>query len=187
MPFIGFPITSQNVKKKSREFPLGGPSPCGKTGLAPCRQSTFSSFLVFSFFFFSHLFFFWVDQISKFKPKNPRYKIRPLKSPQNKMKRSLENIVFLFLSFYHCFLCRSLDFPSRPKTSKKNRESSPEGGPSPCGKTGLAPCRQSIFSSFLVLSFSFSHLFFFGWTKPPNSNPIIQDTKSDLQNHPPKT
>ena len=28
--FIGFPITSQNAKKKSREFPLGGPSPCGK-------------------------------------------------------------------------------------------------------------------------------------------------------------
>ena len=32
-------------QKKSREFPLGGPSPCGKTGLAPCRQCTFPSCL----------------------------------------------------------------------------------------------------------------------------------------------
>ena len=53
--FIGLPITSQNAQKKSPEFPLGGRSPCGKTGLAPCRQCIFSSFLVvfvfFSFFF----------------------------------------------------------------------------------------------------------------------------------------
>ena len=31
VPFIGFPITSQNApQKKSQEFPLGGSSPCGQ-------------------------------------------------------------------------------------------------------------------------------------------------------------
>ena len=42
VPFIGFPITFQNAKKNWREFPLGSPSPCGRAGLAPCRQCTFS-------------------------------------------------------------------------------------------------------------------------------------------------
>lgn len=43
--FIGFPITSRAKTKNWRGFPLGGPSPCGKAGLAPCRLCTFSSFL----------------------------------------------------------------------------------------------------------------------------------------------
>ena len=69
MPFIGFPITSQNApKKKLREFPLRGPSPCGKTGLTPCRQCTFCFLGCFSFFLICFL------QISKSKPQNPRSK-----------------------------------------------------------------------------------------------------------------
>ena len=56
MPFIGHPKTPP---KKSREFPLGDPSPCGKTGLASCRQCTFSIFL-HSFFGYLFLFVFYV-------------------------------------------------------------------------------------------------------------------------------
>ena len=61
MPFIGFPWVSHHVPKRphtknARVSPtVGGPSPCGKTGLAPCRQCIFSSFLVVSLFF--HLLF----------------------------------------------------------------------------------------------------------------------------------
>ena len=66
------------AKKNRESSPLEGPSPCGKTGLAPCRQSTFPSFL-FVAHVFSHLIF--SDQNSKFKPKNPTYKNRPPKSP----------------------------------------------------------------------------------------------------------
>ena len=49
------------AEKKSREFPLEGPSPCGKTGLAPCRQSTFSSCFVCSHFF--PIYSIFLDQI----------------------------------------------------------------------------------------------------------------------------
>ena len=45
VPFIGFPITSQNAKKEIARV-LGAPSPCGETGLAPCRQCTFFSFWI---------------------------------------------------------------------------------------------------------------------------------------------
>ena len=47
------------AEKKSREFPLEGPSPCGKTGLAPCRQSILSSCFVWSPFFLISLFMFF--------------------------------------------------------------------------------------------------------------------------------
>ena len=121
VPFIGFPITAQNAPpKKWREFPLGAPSPCGKTGLAPCRQCTFSIFLHSFFGYFSRsIYSFYVFPI-------------------------------FFHLFFFFFVCRSLNFPSHPKTrppTKKTREF-PLGGPSPCGTTGLAPCRQCMFSSF---------------------------------------
>ena len=63
----------QNIKKKSREFPLGGPSPCGKTRLAPCRQCTFSIFFVCSasFFFRPNLQL----QTPKSKIKNQTFKM----------------------------------------------------------------------------------------------------------------
>ena len=51
----------KRAEKNSREFPLGGPSPCGKTGIAPCRQCTFSLFF----------FILWY----------PKSKLRPPKSP----------------------------------------------------------------------------------------------------------
>ena len=35
------------------------------------------------------------------------------------------------------------------------------GGPSPCGKTGLAPCRPRIFSSFFGYYFSFDAFVFY--------------------------
>ena len=89
-----------------------------------------------------------------------------------------DTVFFLFI--YVFFLCRSLDFPSRPKTPKKKSREFPLGGPSPCGKTGLAPCRQCTCSSLLVVPFFFSSVFL---TKSPNPNPKIKDTKSDLQNH----
>ena len=43
----------KHLKKNTqlREFLLRGPSPCDKTGLAPRRQCTFSSFFGFHFFF----------------------------------------------------------------------------------------------------------------------------------------
>ena len=68
------------AEKISREFPLGGPSPCGKAGLAPCRQCTVSFFLAVSLFLFSLNLF---AHVSKSKPQNPRYKNRP---PKNKHK-----------------------------------------------------------------------------------------------------
>ena len=66
-------------KKKSREFPLGGPCPCGKAGLASCRQST-----VFSLF--GCFFCFWPNlQNPNHKiHQNPRSKTRPPKSPPQK-------------------------------------------------------------------------------------------------------
>ena len=91
--------------KKSREFPLGGPSPCGKTGLAPCRQCTFSIYL-HSFFgyFFSFVFYLYIH-----------------------------SMFFLFSLFIYFFSVpgRSLDFPSHPKTPKKNSREFPLGGPFP--------------------------------------------------------
>ena len=108
----GFPITSQNAsQKKLREFPLGGPSPCGKTGLAPCRQCTSSIFL-HSFFgyFFSFVFYLFIH-----------------------------SMFFLFSLFIHCFSFfpgpgRSLDFPSHPKKPQKKCARVPFRGPSPVAK-----------------------------------------------------
>ena len=59
------------------------------------------------------------------------------------------------------FLCRSLDFPSHPKTPPKKSREFPLGGPSPCGKTGLASCRQCTFSIFLHSFFGYLFLFVF--------------------------
>ena len=66
-------------KKKSREFPLGGP---GKTGLAPCRQCTFF-FLFGCFFFFLNLLFFANLQIQTPKSKIQKSK---LQNPESKIK-----------------------------------------------------------------------------------------------------
>ena len=111
-------------KKKTREFPLGALPPCGKTGLAPCRQCFFPRFLhSFFVYFFSFDFYLFIH-----------------------------SMFFLFCLHIHVVfsfcLCRSLGFPSHPKTPKKKSREFPLGGPSPCGKTGLAPCRPCIFSSF---------------------------------------
>ena len=93
------------------------------------------------------LFLLFLAKSAKSKPQNQsKSKIQNQTSKTTtpkKMKRSLENIVlfFGFIWFYHFFLCRSLDFPSSPKTSNKKfaRVPSVLGGPSPCGKAGLAP------------------------------------------------
>ena len=76
---------------------------------------------------------------------------------------------FFFMFFLVFFLCRSLGFPSRPKTPKKNWREFHLGGPSPYGKAALAPCRQCIVSSCLsFLPFFFSFVLFVfllgGWT-----------------------
>ena len=90
---LDFPSHPKTPPKKSREFPLGDPSPCGKTGLASCRQCTFSMFL-HSFFGYLFLFVFYVY---------------------------ITFYVFPFFLFIF-FLCRSLDFPSHPKTQFKKKK-----------------------------------------------------------------
>ena len=110
MPFIGFPITSQNApKQKSREFPLGGPSPCGKTGLTPCRQCTFCFLGCFSFFL---ICFFFANlqiqtpksKIQKSKLQNPNPKIQdpkiktPKSKPQNPESKIKAYIKFWFMT-----------------------------------------------------------------------------------------
>ena len=165
MPFIGFPITSQNApKKKSREFPVGGPSPFGKTGLAPCRQCP--SFFFFLCFF---LIFFWPNlqmQNQKSKIHKQTYKITPPKG----MKQSLENMFFCFIIVvFRAVHWVSHHVPKRPK--KKSREF-PLGGP---GKTGLAPCRQCTFFFLFGCFFFFSQFVVF--CKSPNPNPKIQNPK----------
>ena len=152
-------------KKKSREFPLGGPSPCGKTGLAPCRQCTLSLFF----------FILWY----------PKSKLRPPKSPP---KACLPNSFFpkgskIRTPSYRSYqkktnkigsckvrlinICFLKIWNKLQKCTEKNSREFPLGGPSPCGKARLAPCRQC--------GFLFSSSFF-----------GIQNPNSDLQNHLPK-
>ena len=76
----------KRTKKNWREFPLGGPSPCGKAGLAPCRRCTFSCV-------------FWLPSLNlNSKTQNPNSKSKLQTSPkssQKKMKRSLENLFLI--------------------------------------------------------------------------------------------
>ncbi len=57
VPFIGFPITSQNAKKKLARVPPRRPFPYGKAALAPCRECIFSSSFYFFCLFFLICFF----------------------------------------------------------------------------------------------------------------------------------
>ena len=151
------------MEKKSREFPLGGPSTCGKTGLAPCRQSFFSSCFVCSPCF-SHLFF-----LTK------SYKNKPAKitsqsvSAQQLLPHRLKNLNPSYQSYPKKMFLKKLELQSSAhkrfflenleqlqKCDEKNSREFPIGGPSTCGKTGLAPCKQSTFSSCFVCSPCFS-------------------------------
>ena len=144
------------AEQNSREFPLGGPSPCGKTGLAPTIGNVF--FLPFWLF----LSFF------PFKPKNPRYKIRPPKSTP-KINETVPRKHYCFFGFIIVVCVVHWISHHVPKRKKKSREF-PLAGRPPVVKrqTGLAPCRQSTFFSLFVCSSFVSHLF---WNKSPNSNP----------------
>ena len=160
VPFIGFPITSQNVNKKSQEFPLGGHSRCSKTGLAPCRQCSFSSFC-----FFSHVFF-WPNlqiQTPKSKIQNQTSKITHQKNETVLRKHYHFSFCFIIVFFAVHWISHHV-----PKRQQNSREF-PLRGPSPCGKTGLAPCRQCTYSSFLLffspfVFFCVCNLFLGWWT-----------------------
>ena len=76
----------------------------------------------------------------RLKNLNPFYKSYPKKCSKKNGSCKVRLINVLFLENMEQF----------QKCDEKNRESSPLEGPSPCGKTGLAPCRQSTFSSCFV-------------------------------------
>ena len=165
MPFIGFPITSQNApKKKLREFPLRGPSPCGKTGLAPCRQCPF--FLFFLFFFLT-------------KSPNAKPKIQDTKSPLQKEWNGRKTCCFggFVIVVVYAFHWISHHVPKRPK---KKIARVPLGGPSPCGKTGLTPCRQCTFCFLGCFSF-FLICFFLQISKSKPQNPRSKNQNSKIQ------
>ena len=152
VPFIGFPITSQNVNKKSQEFPLGGHSRCSKTGLAPCRQCSFSSFCFFL------MCFFWPNlqiQTPKSKIQNQTSKITHQKNETVLRKHYHFSFCFIIVFFAVHWISHHV-----PKRQQNSREF-PLRGPSPCGKTGLAPCRQCTYSSFLLFFFLICFFCFF--------------------------
>ena len=84
------------------------------------------------------------------KPQMSRSKIKTPKSDfqrhLQKMKRSLEIICFYLFLFLKAVHWISRHVPNHQIA--KNWGEFPLGGPSPCGKAGLAPCRQCMFSSF---------------------------------------
>ena len=164
------------MKKKSREFPLGGPSTCGKTGLAPCRQSTFSSCFVCSPCF-SQLFFL----TKSYKNRPPKITSQSV-SAQQLLPHRLKNLNPSYQSYPKKMFKKQWELQSSahkrlvswksgttPKMRWKKSREFPLGGPSTCGKTGLAPCRQSTFSSCLICSPFFLMCFF--WTKSYKNKP----------------
>ena len=182
------------AEKKSRELPLEGPSPCGKTGLAPWRQSTFSSCFVCSQFFPIYANFIFGPNLTKtdlqitsqsvsaqqllphrLKHLNPSYQSYPPKKALKKngsCKVRLINVLFLE------------NLEQLQKWAEKKSREFPLEGPSPCGKTGLAPCRQSILSSCFVWSpfFLISLFMFFLGTKPCKNRPPKSPPKACLPN-----
>ena len=137
VPFIGIPITSQNATKKKHPKSIKIQNPKSKsveaclpnTCVCPPVCPTASS-----------------PKAQTFEP--------PLTTHFDENFGCLHNFsLFSVIKAAFFFLRRSLDFHNIPKRRKKNRESSPLGGPSPCGKTGLAPWRQCIVSSFFGFVF----------------------------------
>ena len=150
------------AEKNSREFPLGGPSPCGKTGLAPCRQSTCFSCFVCSPFFLFYLFFIFGPNLTKTDLQNhlPKRVCPTASSPQAQKFEPLLPILPEKKCFKKNGSCKVRlinvlfleNLEQLQKCDEKNFARVPPRGPSPCGKTGLAPCRQSTFSSCFVCS-----------------------------------
>ena len=144
----------------------------------------FFLFCLFPIFSYLFIFYFWTlqKQTSKItsqsvsaqqllphrlKNLNPSYQSYPKKMFKKNGSCKVRLINVLFLE----------NLEQLQKCDEKHFARVPPRGPS-CGKTGLAPCRQSTFSSCFVCSpFFLIYLFFiFG----PNL------TKTDLQNHLPK-